>query len=138
MVIIDSDPQDSVWAGWMPAPVVHDMQQLEHGDRLYWLEINVTAQLTGPEPAAAPLPVRADLGRRIADLIRADLAADAASAITAAPSPELAPCPSCNGSGSAVREILIRRRDPEEARALLLNGPLPPDLAQALADEITG
>lgn len=36
-----------------------------------------------------------------------------------------------------VREIPIRRRDPEEVRALLLNGPLPPDLAAALADEIT-
>ena len=35
------------------------------------------------------------------------------------------------------REIPIRRRDPEETRALLLGGPLPPDLAQALADEIT-
>ena len=32
--------------------------------------------------------------------------------------------------------VPIRRRDPEEARALLLNGPLPPDLAAALADEI--
>ena len=36
-----------------------------------------------------------------------------------------------------VREIQIRRRDPEEARARLLTGPLPPDLAAALADEIT-
>ena len=113
MVIIDSDPQDPVWAGWMPAPVVHDMQRLEYGGRLYWLEVNVTAQLTGPEPAGGPLPVRADLGRRIADLIRADCA-------------------------DTPREVPIRRRDPEETRTLLLNGPLPPDLAQALADEITG
>ena len=35
-----------------------------------------------------------------------------------------------------VREIPIRRRDPEETRALLLGGPLPADLAAALADEI--
>ena len=35
-----------------------------------------------------------------------------------------------------VREIPVRRRDPAEARARLLGGPLPPDLAAALADEV--
>jgi hypothetical protein len=33
------------------------------------------------------------------------------------------------------RYIEIRRRSPEDARARLLSSPLPPDLAQALADE---
>ena len=105
-MIIDTDPQDPIWAGWMPAPIVRDMQRLEYDDRLYWLEINVTAQLTGREPAGAPLPVRADLGRRIADLIRTDCA-------------------------DAPQPIPIRRRDPEEARAQPCRCSLLP-----LADEI--
>ncbi len=96
---------------WMPYPIARDMRQLEHDGRVYFLDITVTAELAGEEPAPI-LPVRADLGKRIADLIRADLA-------------------------NAPQPIPIRRRDPEEARALLLNGPLPPDLAAALADEIT-
>jgi hypothetical protein len=64
------------WAGWMPSVLCRDMHQLEHDGRVYWLGIEVTTQLTGEEPAGGPVPVRADLGRRIADLIRADLAAD--------------------------------------------------------------
>jgi hypothetical protein len=75
VVIIDSDPQRPDWAGWMPTPIARDMCQLEHDGRVYFLDITVTAQLTGPEPAGAPLPVRADLGKRIADLVRGDCAA---------------------------------------------------------------
>lgn len=95
----------------MPYPVCDNGQQLEHDGRVYFLRITVTAQLTGEEPAGGLLPVRADLGGRIADLIRADCA-------------------------DAPRPIPVRRRDPAEARARLLGGPLPPDLAAALADEI--
>ena len=62
----------------MPSRICEELHQLEHDGRLYFLGITVTAQLTGEEPAAGPIPVRADLGRRIADLIRSDLAADAA------------------------------------------------------------
>jgi hypothetical protein len=96
----------------MPYPVCDDMRQFEYDGRVYFLRIKVTAQLVGQEPAGAPLPVRADLGKRIADLIRADCA-------------------------EAPRPVPIRRRDPEETRALLLSSPLPPDLAAALAEEIT-
>jgi len=62
------------FAGWVPSYVVRDMHRLEHDGRTYWLGITVTAELTGEEPAGGPLPVRADLGKRIADLIRADCA----------------------------------------------------------------
>ena len=41
-----------------------------------------------------------------------------------------------DGNIVPVRNILIRRRPPEEIRKRLLAGPLPPDLAEALADEI--
>ena len=68
----------------MPYPVCDDMHQLEHAGRLYWLRITVTAQLTGEEPAGGLPPVRADLGRRVADLIRADCA-DAAREIPVRP-----------------------------------------------------
>jgi hypothetical protein len=66
------------WGGWMPYRICEEMHQLEHDGRLYWLRVNVTAQLTGEEPAGGLIPVRADLGRRIADLIRADIAASRA------------------------------------------------------------
>ena len=56
---------------WMPADVCRDMYPLEHAGRLYWLSITITAELTGDEPAGL-LPVRADLGRRITAMIRAD------------------------------------------------------------------
>lgn len=59
---------------WMPFPLVRDMHQLEHDGRTYFLGITVTAELIGEEPVPGPLPVRADLARRIADLIRADCA----------------------------------------------------------------
>lgn len=62
-----------------PAPVrsstvCHEIHQVLDGEDLWWLEINVTAQAHDP---ARPWPfaVSADLGRRIADLIRPDLAA---------------------------------------------------------------
>jgi hypothetical protein len=64
----------------MPGPLVHDMHPLEHHGRTYWLEINITAQLIGKESAGGSLPMRVDLGRRIAEMIRADIAADAAGA----------------------------------------------------------
>lgn len=67
---------------WMPTPVVDGLHQLEHDGRLYFLRVNVTAELTGEESAGAPVPARADWGQRIADMIKADLAADAASAAT--------------------------------------------------------
>jgi hypothetical protein len=74
------------WGGWVPSYLVRDMHQLEHDGRLYFLGITITTQLTGEEPAGGPVPVRADLGRRIADLIRADLAADAATLMPCSPS----------------------------------------------------
>ena len=60
----------------MPAIACHDIHFLDHDGRLFVLDIRVTSQLQGEEPHG-PLPVRADLGRRIAEIIRADLAADA-------------------------------------------------------------
>jgi hypothetical protein len=58
---------------WMPAVVCHDIRQFEHDGRVYFLDIKITAELTGDEPK--PLfPVRADLAARIADMIRADCA----------------------------------------------------------------
>jgi hypothetical protein len=74
------------WGGWIPSCVCRDMHQLEYDGRLYWLGIEITAQLTGEEPAGGPIPVRADLGRRIADLIRADLAAGTATLGPCSPS----------------------------------------------------
>jgi hypothetical protein len=62
----------------MPSYLVRDMHQLEHDGRVYFLGITITTELTGRDRANGPIPVRADLGQRIADLIRADLAADAA------------------------------------------------------------
>jgi hypothetical protein len=67
---------------WMPTPVVDDLHQLHHGGRLYWLRINVTAELTGEESPGIPLSVPSGLGPRIADMIRASLSPDAASAAT--------------------------------------------------------
>ncbi len=55
-----------------PAVLCHDLRQVQDGE--YWLHIQVIA-----EPATArpwPFPMRADLGRRIADMIRADLTAN--------------------------------------------------------------
>jgi hypothetical protein len=63
---------------WVPAYLCRDMHQLEHDGRVYWLGITITTELTGEESAGGPIPVRADLGSRIADLIRADIAASRA------------------------------------------------------------
>ena len=65
------------WGGWMSFRIIEEMHQLEHDGRLYWLRVNVTAQLTGEKPAGGLIPVRADLGRRIAEMIRADIAGGA-------------------------------------------------------------
>lgn len=74
----EAAPEDVPSLGWMPAIVCHDIHLLEHDERRFWLEIRVTSQLHGEEPHG-PLPVRADLGRRIADLVRADVAEAGAS-----------------------------------------------------------
>ena len=58
---------------WMPSILCEEIHQLEHDGRLYFLRVTVSAELTGDEPAGF-LPVRADLGKRIADMIRADCA----------------------------------------------------------------
>lgn len=60
----------------MPSYVCRDMRQIEHDGRLYFLGITLTAELVGDEPAGM-LPVRADLGKRVADLVLADFAAAA-------------------------------------------------------------
>lgn len=64
----------------MPYPVVDDLHQLWHDGRLYWLRIDVHAEpAVTPEPGSGPwFPMRADLGRRIADLIRSDAGGTAA------------------------------------------------------------
>jgi hypothetical protein len=78
------DAGGRAWAGWMPSYLCREIYPVEHGGRLYWLDMTITAQLIGREPAGGPIPVRADLGRRIADMIRADLAADPEAAGSAA------------------------------------------------------
>ena len=55
---------------WMPTVVCHDMQQAQHGPDVYFLEIRVTAQVAGEGPPSWPRQVPADLGRRIAALVR--------------------------------------------------------------------
>jgi hypothetical protein len=54
----------------LPLPVCDEIHQLEHGGEHYFLHITVTAEPSGA--SAGPVPARADLGKRIADLIRAD------------------------------------------------------------------
>jgi hypothetical protein len=66
-------PDREIPRRWMPSYVCRDMHQVELGGRVYFLGITITAELTGDEPAG-PLPVKADLGRRIAEMIRADCA----------------------------------------------------------------
>jgi hypothetical protein len=73
----------------MPYPVVHDIHQLWHDGKLYWLDIRVIAEpAEPPEPRSWPwFPMRTDWGRRIADLVRADLAAEAAAGAGPAAAP---------------------------------------------------
>jgi len=63
----------SVTRRWMPGPIVRDIRHVEHAGRLYWLDVTVTAELIGEEPGGGPLPARTDWGRRIAEMIKADL-----------------------------------------------------------------
>lgn len=59
----------------MPATVLHDIRQARHGGDVYWLDIRITAEAAGN---AAPwrCPIPADLGQRIADMIREACEAD--------------------------------------------------------------
>jgi hypothetical protein len=71
--------------------VCEELRQIEHDGEPYWLHVTITAEKVAGTLADAPLPspplpVRADLGRRIADLIRADLAAGAGTLGTCSPS----------------------------------------------------
>lgn len=67
-----------------PGLVCEELHQLQHDGEPYWLHITITAGpvMKAQDDAQLPSPPfpmrRADLGKRIADLIRADLAAAAA------------------------------------------------------------
>lgn len=56
---------------WMPTQVCRDMHLVEIAGRPHFVGITITAQVVGDEPPPQ-LRIRADLGRKIADLIRAE------------------------------------------------------------------
>jgi hypothetical protein len=66
----------------VPAAVADETHQLRHDGKVYFLRVKVMAEpAEAPEPGSFPwFPVRADLGRRIADLVRADCAEAAGDA----------------------------------------------------------
>ena len=64
-------PPEAEWAGWVPSIVCQEIHQLHHDGRMYWLRIDIRAELTGEEPHPM-FPRRADLGSRIREMVKAD------------------------------------------------------------------
>lgn len=60
--------------------IAHESHQMTHDGRGYWLEIRITAKAIGDAESGvqpgAPFPVKADLGRRVADLVQGDATGD--------------------------------------------------------------
>jgi len=56
----------------MPTVLCHEISLIEDSD--FWLHVKVIAEPTIARPW--PFPVRADLGRRIVEMIKADIEAD--------------------------------------------------------------
>ena len=60
---------------WVPTQVCHDMQLAEIAGRQHFVGITVTAEAIGEDPPPQ-LRIPADLGRKIADLVRAECGGD--------------------------------------------------------------